>query len=115
MKSILLSAALAASVLIGIPAAAEAATNVRIYLGIPHYTYQVGPDYVYRKGYGWYRPAGVNNKLSCAQARDKVRNRGYRNVSTVECGGRTYTFRATRNGDRTRVYVNSRSGAVWRG
>lgn len=27
---------------------AEAKTKVNIYLGVPHYGYQVGPDYVYR-------------------------------------------------------------------
>ena len=54
-------------------------------------------------------------KMSCGEAKWSVRNRGYRNVSTVECNGATYTFRASRNGHRILVYVNARSGAVWRG
>lgn len=47
---------------------AEAKTKVNIYLGVPHYGYQVGPDYVYRKGHGWYRPSRNCNRLSCGQA-----------------------------------------------
>jgi hypothetical protein len=54
-------------------------------------------------------------RLSCGEARRVVRNRGFRNVSTIECNGRTYTFEATRRGRDVTVYVNSRTGAVWRG
>jgi hypothetical protein len=116
MKAILLASAVAASLFVGLPSAAQADTKIRIYLGVPHYTYQVGPEYVYRRGYGWYRPAGVvRSKMSCNQAKNHVRNRGYRNVSTIECGGATYTFRGTRNGNKIRIFVNARTGGVWRG
>ena len=54
------------------------------------------------------------NRLSCGEARAKVRYSGFRNVSTVECNGRTYTFEATRRGRDVTVFVNSRTGAVWR-
>jgi hypothetical protein len=54
-------------------------------------------------------------RLSCGEARRVVRNSGFRNVSTIECNGRTYTFEATRRGRDVTVYVNSRTGAVWRG
>lgn len=62
----------------------------------------------YGNGYG-------NGRLSCGEARAKVRHSGFRNVSTIECQGRTYTFEATRRGRDVTVYVNSRTGAVWRG
>ena len=69
MKGLFFAAAVAATLAIGMPTAAEAA-KVKIYLGIPHYGYQVGPDYRFREGYGWYRPVGYHRgRLSCGQAR----------------------------------------------
>ena len=52
MKSIILASAFAAALAMGLPVAAEAKTNVQIYFGMPHYGYQVGPDYRFRQGYG---------------------------------------------------------------
>ena len=56
-----------------------------------------------------------DGRLSCGEARAKVRHSGFRNVSTIECSGRTYTFEATRRGRDVTVYVNSRTGELWRG
>jgi hypothetical protein len=115
MKGLFFAAAVAATLAIGVPTAAEAA-KVKIYLGVPHYGYQVGPDYRFREGYGWYRPVGYNRgRLSCGQAKWRVRDMGFRNVSTIECRGITYTFEATRRGRDVTVFVNSRNGRVWRG
>ena len=117
MKSLFLATALVASLAFGLPSEAEA--KVVIYFGMPHYSYQPGPDYRYRDGYGWYQPNRVGflgrARLSCGEAKWRVRNRGYRNVATIECRGRTYTFEASRRGNRVIVYVDSRSGNVWRG
>lgn len=116
MKKFFIAAAFAATVAMGLPLAAEADTNFRLYLGMPHYGYQVGPDYRFRSGYGWYRPVGINRgRLSCGEARRAVRNNGFRNVRTIECNGRTYTFDATRRGRDVTVFVNSRTGNMWRG
>lgn len=78
------------------------------YYEIPWWTMPliVGGSVGYGDGY---------DRLSCGEARAMVRHRGYSNVSTIECNGRTYTFRARRGDHRVLVYVNSRSGAVWRG
>jgi hypothetical protein len=115
MKSLFLATAFAASLAFALPTEAEA--KVVIYFGMPHYDYRVGPDYRYRDGYGWYRPSGIYGRarLSCGEAKWRVRNRGFRNVDTIECRGRTYTFEASRRGNRVIVYVDSRSGRVWRG
>jgi len=115
MKSLILASAFAASMALALPTAAEA--KIVVYLGTPHYDYRVGPDYRYRSGYGWYLPNSfsIRGRLSCGEAKWRVRERGFRNVSTIECNGRTYTFRARRGDHRVIVYVNSRSGAVWRG
>jgi hypothetical protein len=114
MKKMIIAAMAAAAATCAVPAAdGEAATKVKIYLGVPHYATRLGPDYFYRNGYGWYRPA-AKGKISCERARNIVRNQGFRNVDRVECNGPTYTFRGTRNGKRYAVYVNARTGGVWR-
>jgi hypothetical protein len=119
MKSLLIASAAAAVLAMAIPTEADAKTKVKIFLGMPHYGYQVGPDYRFRDGYGWYQDTGYydNNRgrLSCGEARRVVRNSGFRNVSTIECNGRTYTFEATRRGRDVTVFVNSRTGALSRG
>lgn len=116
MKKFFIAAAFAATVAMGLPLAAEAHSKVKVYLGMSHYGYQVGPDYRFRSGYGWYRPVGINRgRLSCGEAKRSVRNNGFRNVRTIECNGRTYTFDATRRGRDVTVFVNSRTGNMWRG
>ncbi len=123
MKSLMISA-LATSLAVGsmlpmttVPVEAKTKVDVDVYLGVPHYRYRPGPDYIYRRGHGWYLPPRFHHqryRFSCGEAKWQVRERGYRNVSTVECNGPVYTFRATRNGNRVTLYVNARSGAVWR-
>jgi hypothetical protein len=45
-----------------------------------------------------------------------VNRSGYNRVRTVECNGRTYTFRAlNRRGNPATVYVNARTGTKWYG
>jgi hypothetical protein len=101
------------------PEPADAHATVRVYLGIPYYTYRVNRSYVYRSGYGWYYPRRgyayglAVGRLSCGQAA-RIVDRGYSRVSAIDCSGRTYAFRASRNGNRYTVYVNSRTGAMWR-
>lgn len=124
MKSLFLATAAAVVMAFAVPTAADAKTNVKIYLGAPHYDYQVGPGWRYREGYGWYDyerygqydPIVIRRgRLSCGEARRIVRNSGFRNVETIECNGRTYTFEATRRGRDVTVFVNSRNGRIWRG
>ncbi len=119
MKSILFALALSAPLALSLaPAPAQADTDIKfkIYFGEPYYTYRPGRDYIYRKGYGWHRNRVVaRNKLSCSQARNIVRNHGYRVVATRDCSGTTYTFRTTSNGRAHIVYVNARTGGLWRG
>jgi hypothetical protein len=117
MKKLLFASAFAAALALGLPMSAQADTKVKVYLGLPHYGYQVGPDYRFRDGYGWYRPVAVysRGRISCGEARRIVRNSGFRNVDTIECNGRTYTFEATRRGRDVTVFVNSRNGRIWRG
>ena len=95
----------------------KSSAKVKVILGVPYYAYKAGPDYVFRAGYGWHRVVikdGSPNKLSCAQARAKV-SKSFKVVSTRNCSGTNYSFKAMKNGKVVNVYINSRTGAVWRG
>lgn len=121
-KSMMIAGSIALSAF-AMTSAAEARTRVGIYFGVPFYDYQVGPGWRYYDGYGWYdygRYGTFHNRrggwMSCGEARRLVDRSGYDRVRTVECSGRTYTFRALkRNGRQVMVYVNARTGAMWRG
>jgi hypothetical protein len=118
MKGFFLATAVAATLAFAMPTTADAA-KVKIYLGMPHYGYQMGPDYRFREGYGWYQDSRYYNnnrgRVSCGEARRIVRSNGFRNVNTIECNGRTYTFEATRRGRDIMVFVDSRTGRISRG
>ena len=118
MKSALLALAIAIPTALATMApAADAKTRVSIgvFFGQPYYSYRVGPDYAYRSGFGWYhRKHKLRDKLSCVEARNLLRHRGFRILGTRDCSGTTYTFRTSRNGNRGLVYVNARTGAAWR-
>jgi hypothetical protein len=114
LATALLALPLAFATLAPTAAPAEAGTSVRIFLGVPYYPYRVGPDYVYRSGYGWYRPGRVG-KMSCGQAANMLWRKGYNRPIARDCRGTTYVFSAWRNGRPLQVYVNARTGAVWRG
>jgi hypothetical protein len=119
MRNILLALALSTPlVLAHAPSPSHADTGVKLnfYFGEPHYTYRVGPDYVYRKGFGWHRHrAALRDRLSCGEARRVVRNHGYRVISTRDCSGKTYVFRTSSKGKVHLIYVNARTGGLWRG
>ncbi len=85
--------------------------DVRLQFGFGSPGYYGDPRYYndyprHRRGY---------NRISCGEARSILRDRGYHRIRTRECSGRTYSFRANRNGRTFVMYVNSRNGNVWRG
>lgn len=122
LKSLMIACSVAVSALL-MTTGADAKTRVGIYFGVPFYDYQVGPGWRYYNGYGWYDYGRYGefryhnrDRMSCGEARRMVDRSGYNRVRVVECSGRTYTFRAlNRRGNPVTVYVNSRSGAIWRG
>ena len=126
MKKTIIALFAGVALFAGLSSTADA--KIRIYLGVPYYDYQVGPGYMYNDNYGWYNPGydtpgyGMgygfhrnHGMLSCNEARRIVRRNGFQNVVARECDGRTYTFTAMRHGHQILVFVNSRTGAVWRG
>ena len=121
-KSLMIAGSIALSAF-AMTTGAEAKTRVGIYFGVPFYDYQVGPGWRYYDGYGWYDYGRYGtfhhrrvDRMSCGEARRLVDRSGYDRVRAVECSGRTYTFRAlNRKGRLVTVYVNARTGGIWRG
>ena len=122
MKKTIIGLLAATALFGGLATAAEAKIIIQLG-GVPYYDYQMGPDYRYYNGRGWYQyqpdyqfQYGNNRgRISCGEAKSIVRENGFRNVRTRECEGRTYTFTAMKRGHRVLVFVNSRNGNVWRG
>ena len=56
MKKTILGLFAALALVAGLSAVAEARNNFNLYLGVPYYDYQVGPDYLYDENHGWYQP-----------------------------------------------------------
>lgn len=119
MKKTIIALFAGVALFAGLSSTADAKVHFNIYLGVPYYDYQVGPDYMYNDNYGWYRPShrmpGFYGRLSCNEAGRLVRQRGFHNVMARECDGRTYTFFAMRHNHRVLIYVDARTGDVWRG
>ncbi len=110
MRKVLVAAGLLTSMFVfgAIPAwADDIDLDIGVGVGIPGV--YVDPDY--DDDYDRRRRRG---RLSCGEAKELVRDRGYYRVITLDCGGRIYTFRATRRGNRYVLNVNPRTRAVWR-
>ena len=119
MKKTIFGILAAVTLIGGASTIAEAKANFTIFFGVPYYDQQIGPDYRYNPDRGWYRDrnyySGRNRTLSCNQARNILRDKGFRNVIARDCQGRTYAFSTRRNNNqRVIIYVNARTGATWR-
>jgi hypothetical protein len=62
--------------------------------------------------YQW-REDELGFRTSCAEARDIVRERGYRNVRISTCGVRVHGFTGLRHGHRYLIKVNGYNGDIW--
>jgi hypothetical protein len=67
-----------------------------------------GPDDPFR-----WREDELGFRTSCAEARDIVRERGYRNVRVTSCGARVHGFTGLRYGHRYLIKVNGYNGDIW--
>jgi hypothetical protein len=61
--------------------------------------------------YQW-REDELGFRTSCAEAKDIVRERGYRKVRTATCGVRAHSFTGWRNGVRFLIKVNGYNGNI---
>lgn len=93
-RAIAMSAALAATLslpLIGSPTPAAAQVNVNI---------NIGSSLNFGRG------------ISCSEGARIIRNRGFRDVRTVDCRGRYFVYRASRGGSRFEIALSARDGRV---
>ena len=136
MKKIILSLLAALALVGGLSTIAEAKTNFNLYLGVPYYDYQVGPDYLYDENHGWYQqdyrqdsqqgyqqdyqqgyqPAyhtgGGPQRLVCLVTffrRDQVRAGADANVQRAQLLPLRVAQRLDRPNDRNRIFVYGRN------
>lgn len=131
-----LAASLIAATLAFSPGAADAKTKVHINIGgWPSHCNAYRADGYCGPGYGYYndgryyddpvwlyddqprydddrRHSRRDANISCGEAREMLRDRGYRRINSRDCGGRTYVFTAVKRGNLYRIEVRSRNGAV---
>ena len=125
LKKFLMAAGLAAAFSLS-PQVAEAKVKVTIGIGQPGgycyynydpfrcggYGYYPRPGYfVPHPGYG-YRRLRYGDRVSCKEARWIVRERGFRDVRTTDCGGKFHAFIAKKRGGNFRIKVYSRNGRI---
>jgi hypothetical protein len=65
------------------------------------------------QGFYQWREDELGFRTSCAEARDIVRERGYRNVRISACGVRLHGFTGLRHGQRYLIKVNGYNGDIW--
>jgi len=128
-----IAATVLAAVLAFMPTVATAKTKVQVGISAGsdwcfHHPYAAGCGY----GHGYYRPPieyyrppishyqrprylpprWHNARLSCGEAREIVKDRGYRKVRTRNCGGPTSSFIGVKRGNLWLVKVNTRNGRL---
>jgi hypothetical protein len=52
------------------------------------------------------------HRLSCGEAKSRVRARGFNKIVTKDCSGKSYSFSAIKKGNRYLVKVNAHTGRV---
>jgi hypothetical protein len=109
MRNTVFAAALAVPFLLFANSPSMAQVDVDIGIGTPGI--YVNPR---NRSYEDDYPDRRRGRLRCWEAKQLVRERGYRDVRTIECEGRVYTFEGRRRGNEYEISVNSRTGAVWR-
>lgn len=125
-KKFLLAAGVAAAFAVSAQVA-EAKVKVTIGIGEPggycyynydpfrcgDYGYYPRPGYfVPHPGYGYGDDYDYGDRVSCREARGILRDRGYRDVRSINCGGRLHTFIAKKRGDVFRIKIYSRNGRI---
>lgn len=111
-KLVLASAVAIPLGLLGLSSAAMAASDWN-----PNSSYNPPYDIPIYKQTLHHPRAGVMHHaaMSCAAARQRVLDDGYRHVTTRECDGRTFVFNATRHGRAVVLHLDPRNGQVLHG
>lgn len=120
LKNFLMAAGLAAAFSLSAQVA-EAKVKVHVDIWQPGGYCYYNHDPFRCGGYGYYPRPGYfvphadydyRNRVSCNEARWIVRERGFRDVRTANCGGKLYTFIGKRKGGIFRIAVYSKNGRI---
>lgn len=128
-----IAATVLAAALAFVPTAAMAKTKIHVGIGAGsdycfHRPYSAACRFGHGYGYGYdyyqppigyyyaprYLPPPYSYRISCGQAKEIVRDHGYRNVRTRDCGGRINSFIGRKSGHLWLVRVDTRSGRISR-
>jgi hypothetical protein len=112
LKPLLAAVAVSLPLMFGGATSAQADVDVDFFFGFPHYDYRVGPEYRFRRGYGWYDPGYVRRyeRFSCRQGARFLEREGYDVIRSLDCDGRTYVYRVENDdGRRITIALNSRT------
>lgn len=122
-----LAAGVVAATMAAFAGAADAKTNVQIGIGIgvPGWgndrCYWEFDDRYCDRGYRpsgfiepprYYDPPRGYGRVSCREARQIVREEGFRRVRTESCGGKYHRFIGFQDGEPYLIRVRSRNGAI---
>jgi hypothetical protein len=104
LRTTLIAAMALAAALIALqPTSAAADTNFDFYFGID--PYQQWPRTHDRRYY--------DERITCRQARRILRrHHGYHDITTVDCLGDSFKFRAWKRGHKYRIKINAWTGQV---
>ena len=115
MKKLMLGLVAAVALITGFSGASEAKVNFSVYLGVPYYEEQMGPDYVYDRNHGWYQQdyqpvyqGGGRQNLVCLVTffrRDQVSAGADANVQRAQVLPRRIAQRLDGPNDRNRIFV----------
>jgi opacity protein-like surface antigen len=116
MKSLIATAAIAASAAVFVAAPATAKTNFDFNVVIGD-----GGFGHYDGGYSYYEPRYPRRhrfddegdfRISCGRGSRVVRRAGFRNVEAYDCSAPVFGYTAMRHGDLFKVKVNSRGNII---
>ena len=118
-------AGLAALVLAGLSGVAEAKRGHRPYVEfedfpLGEHCMRIG-SHLHCSGANFGHPGfrhphdpgyAFTHRLSCGEAKSRVRDRGFHKIVTKDCSGKSYSFSAIKKGNRYLVKVNAHTGRV---
>jgi hypothetical protein len=113
-KPVIAVAAIAGS--LAMASAAQAGPKFDVYVGLPGWGYYDEPVHYVDPGYGYdYDEEDYgyhHSRLSCYDAKQRVRWAGFRKVKPVDCDGRRYRFHAKKHGQWFSVTINAHRGQI---
>ena len=117
-KSLIAAAAVAVSVA-GFSATSANAGKWDVDINLyPDYGYGYDVGYPVYDGHVGHHPrpphhvSPVSWGVSCGEAKWEVKSRHFKNVKTLDCSGKTYTFSGWKHGDKYRIKVGRKHGQI---